>query len=102
MLSESIHSLPEDAVQTMIAQIASLDAGGQRAMIATLEDEQRQIAAAKAAKGITPDMEIERIKENAAQMSSIRRDFDMTVARERQREEALAAGAEAENLLRDM
>jgi len=102
MLSESIHSLPEDAVQNMVAQIANLDVDGQKALIATLEDEQKQIAAAKAAKGITPEMEMKQIKENSAKIAAIKRDFEMTVARERQGEEAAAAGAQAENLLRDI
>jgi hypothetical protein len=102
MLSESINTLPEDDVQKVVEQIAALDTDAQNAMIATLEDEQKQIAAAKLAKGITPDVELAQIKENSVRLASVKRDFDMTVARENQNQEAIAAAAEADNLLSEI
>jgi hypothetical protein len=102
MLSESINTLPEDDIQKMVTQIAALEGDAQKAMTATLEDEQRQIAAAKRAKGITPEMELEQIKENSTKLASIKRDFDMTVARENQNLESVASAAAAEDLLRDI
>jgi hypothetical protein len=102
MLSESIHSIPEADVQKMVMQIAGLEEEGQKAMVATLEDEQQQIEAIKRAKGITPEMEMIQIRENSAKLASIKRDFTMTVARENQARESLQAGQEAEDLLRDI
>lgn len=100
MSSESIHSLPEEQSQAMINQIAALDDNGQAALTATLEDEQKQIAAAKRAKGITPEMEMAQISENMAKVSAIKRDFEMAVLKENEREETVQSEAAAEDILK--
>lgn len=102
MASESIQSLPDEQVQMMITQIAALDDNGQSAMIATLEDEQRQIAAAKRARGITPEMELAQINENMAKVSAIKHDFEMSVLKENEREEVAQSDKAAEDLLKNI
>jgi hypothetical protein len=100
MASESIHSLPEEDIQKMVTQIAALDDNGQEAMIKTLEDEQKQIAAAKRAKGITPEMELAAINENMAKVAAIKRDFEMSVLKENEREETQQSEKAAEDILK--
>jgi len=102
MASESIHSLPEQDVQKMVAQISTLDESGQAALTATLEDEQRQIAAAKRARGITPEMELAQINDNMAKVSSIKHDFEMAVLKENEREESQKSEQAAEDLLKNI
>jgi len=102
MASESIHSLPDEEVQKMVAQISNLNADGEAAMIATLEDEQRQIAAAKRARGITPEMELAAIKDNMAKVAAIKHEFEMAILRENEREETEKSNAAAENILNDI
>jgi hypothetical protein len=102
MASESIHSLPEENVRQMVMQIANLDSSGESALIQTLEDEQRQIAAAKRAKGLTPEMELARINENMAKMSKIKHDFEMSVLKENDREETQKSAQAADELLKNI
>jgi len=102
MASESIHSLPEEDVQRMVSQISNLNEDGEAAMVATLEDEQRQIAAAKRARGITPEMELATINDNMAKVAAIKHDFEMAVLRENDREEREKSTAAAEDILRDI
>lgn len=86
MASESIHSLAEDDLQKTIGQIAELDEEAQQAMISTLEDEQRAIAAAKRAKGITPKMEIAHLNRDIVALETIRHEFENAVLQEKERE----------------
>jgi hypothetical protein len=102
MASESIHSLADADVQEMVAQISDLNDDGEAAMIATLEDEQRQIAAAKRARGITPEMELATINDNMAKVAKIKHDFEMAVLRENEREESEKSNAAAESLLKNI
>jgi len=102
MASESIHSLPEDEEQSMIERIAALDENSQAAMIKTLEDEQRQIAAAKRAKGITPEMELAQISESMSKVAAIKHDFEMAVLKENEREESQKSEQAAEDILKDI
>lgn len=102
MASESIHSLPEENVRQMITQIAALDDDGQAALIATLEDEQKQIAAAKRAKGITPEMELAQISENMTKVAAIKHDFEMAVLKENEKEDTIKSERAAEDLLKNI
>ena len=102
MASESIHSMAEDDVQKMVAQIAVLDEDGQDALVETLENEQRQIAAAKRARGITPEMELAQINENMAKLSAIEHEFEMAMAKENARAEREESGKEAEEIIKDV
>lgn len=102
MLSESIHSLDDNDVQEMVSQIALLDEAGQKAMISTLEDEQRQIAQEKAKRGITPEMEMRAIEENTAKLHSIKRDFETAIRKENERTQIVESNQEAENILREL
>lgn len=102
MASESIHSLDDEDVQRMVSQISTLNEDGEAAMISTLEDEQRQIAAAKRARGITPEMELAQISENMAKVSAIKHDFEMAILRENEREESEQSSAAAESILQDI
>jgi hypothetical protein len=102
MASESIHSLPDEDIQRMVAQISNLNKDGEDAMINTLEDEQRQIAATKRARGITPEMELAQINENMAKVAAIKHDFEMAVLRENEREESEKSNAAAEDILKDI
>jgi len=102
MLSESIHSMTDREVQSMVEQIATLDEEGQKAMITTLEDEQRQIAAEKAKRGITPAMEMRAIEENTAKLHLIKHDFETTVRKENERTQILESEKAADNILREL
>ena len=101
MASESIHSLAEDDLQKTIAQIAELDEASQRAMIATLEDEQRAIAAAKRAKGITPKMEMAGLNRDIVALETIRHEFENAVLQEKEREANEEHGS-AEDILKNI
>ena len=102
MASESIHSLEEKNIQKMVAQIAALPLEGQIAMISALEDEQKQIAAAQRAQGITPEMEITRIEKSTAQVRIIKRNFEIVVRVENEKVEIVRSQQEADNLLREI
>jgi len=102
MASESIHSMAEDDVQKMVAQIAVLDEDGQAAMVETLEDEQRQIAAAKRAKGITPEMELAQINKDTAKLSAIEHEFEMAAAKENERSDREESQKKAEEIIKDV
>jgi hypothetical protein len=102
MASESIHSMREDDVQKMITQIAALDEDSQDAMIETLEDEQRQIAAAKRARGITPEMELAQINKDMAKLSAIEHEFEMAIAKESARADREESEKKAEEIIKDV
>jgi hypothetical protein len=102
MASESIHSLGDEDVQRMVSQISNLNDDGEAAMISTLEDEQRQIAAAKRARGITPEMELAQINDNMAKVSAIKHDFEMAVLRENEREETEKSSSAADDILKSI
>ena len=101
-LSESIHSQPEEVAQAMIDQIAALPEEGQTAMITAMEDEQKAIQEAKAAKGITPEQEIRDIEENMAKVSTIKRDFESSVRKINEEKEREESDKEAEDLLKKL
>lgn len=102
MISESIHSLPDDDVQKMVMQISNLTDDGQTAMILALQDEQKQITAAKAASGITPQMEMARLQTESAKISGIKHDFEMAVVKVNKKLEQAEADEAAENILREI
>jgi len=80
--SESINSLPEADAQSMVEHIAQLPKEGEDAMIKALANEQEQIAAAKRAKGITPEMERQQVEKNMQRLFAIKKDFERTVRKE--------------------
>ena len=100
MASESLHSLAEDDLQRTINQIAELPGDGQEAMIETLENEQRQIAAAKRAKGITPEMELAQINSSMAKLTVIEHEFEMALAKENSRAEREESDKQAEEIIK--
>lgn len=105
MLSESIHSQEEAEIQMMIDRVAELPPEGQEAMIAALEEEQKQIRAAKLAKGITPEMEMKEMKElekNSLKLANIKHDFDAAVLGIKKEKEQKESGAAAENILKNI
>jgi hypothetical protein len=102
MASESIHSLSEDDIQKVINQIAGLEEDGQEALTTTLEDEQRQIAAAKRAKGISPEMELAQINESMTRLTTLEHEFETAVARENERAEREESGREAEEIINNI
>jgi len=99
--SESIHSLADDDVQKMVSQISNLTDEGQMAMIQALEDEQKQIMLAKAAQGITPQMEMRQLQADSMKLTGIKHDFEMAVVKENQKMEQADAN-NAEDILRDI
>jgi len=101
MASESIHSLAEDDLQKTIEQIAGLDEEAQVAMIATLEDEQRAIAAAKRARGITPKMEMAHLNRDIVALETIRHEFENAVLQEKERAANEQHGS-AEDILKNI
>jgi hypothetical protein len=98
LASESVHSLAEDDCQKMIDQIAGLDPDAQEAMVSTLEEEQRQIAAAKRARGITPRMELAAIGKKMLKLETIEREFVAAVRAEEERSAQEESG-KAEDVL---
>ena len=99
MISESIASLDEAGILAMVKQIAQLPEEGQTAMINALEDEQKQIRAAKIAKGITPEKELEKVTIQAQKVAFANRSFDRVVRQEDEKAERLATDANAEDLI---
>ena len=102
MASESIHSLEEGNIQKMIFQIANLPVEGQDAMVAALEDEQRQIVATKRAKGITPAQEFKVIEKKTAEVRMVKRNFEIVVRVENEKVEVAKTQREAEDLLKEI
>lgn len=102
ILSESIASLPEGEQLKMIERIAQLPPEGETAMIAALEDEQEKIRQAKRAKGITPEMELEQIKQNTAAIFALKRQFDTAVVRENEKSEKANSDVAAEDILKTL
>lgn len=102
MASESIHSLDEGNIQKMIFQVANLPVEAQQPMIEALEDEQRQIVAAKRAKGITPEMDIKIIEKRTAEVRIIKRNFEIVVRVENEKVEVAKSQREAEDLLKEI
>ncbi len=102
MASESIHSLEEGNIQKMIFQIANLPVEGQDAMVAALEDEQKQIVAAKRAKGITAVQEIKTIEKKTAEVRMVKRNFEIVVRVENEKVEVAKTQREAEDLLKEI
>ncbi|MFC1748045.1 hypothetical protein ACFL2V_04490 [Pseudomonadota bacterium] len=101
-VSESIHSLDENDAQDMINQIAALPEEGQVEMLKALENEQKAIAAAKAAKSITPEQEIAELDANIAKVGSIKREFESSVRRHTEDKDREQEGQEAEDLLKGL
>lgn len=102
MMSESIHSMPVRDIQKMVAQISNLTEDGQMAMITALEDEQKQIAAARLARGITPEVQMRALQSNTAKVNAIGRDLEMSVRKEDRRRQAAEAEKAAEDILREI
>lgn len=102
MASESLHSLAEDDVQKTIDQIAELNDDGREALIETLEDEQRQIAAAKRERGITPEMELAHINKKMAKLAAIEHEFEMAVAKANAQAESAESDKKAEEIIKDV
>lgn len=102
MASESIHSLPEAALAQMIARIAAMPEVGQVQLIAALEDEQKQIQAAKLAKGITPEVEMQNLKEGTSKLIQVERKFDGDVRKYREDKAQAQDEAQAENLIKSI
>ena len=98
--SESIHSLPEEEAQAMIDQISVLPEEGQTAMLSTLEEEQKAIQEAKAAKGITPEQELRELEENMEKVSTVKRDFESSVRKINEQKDREESDKEAEELLK--
>lgn len=102
VLSESIHSQPESEIQAMVDRIASLPLEGQDAMIAALEEEQKQIQMTKQAKGITPEMEMQHIEGKNLKLSSIKHEFDKAVLETKEQTDQDTASAEADSLISNL
>lgn len=102
MASESIHALEEQQLQKMILQIAMLPPEGQEAMMAALEDEQRQIISAQEAKGISKQQQLVSIQKKTEQVRIIRRNFEIFVRVEEEKVEVGRVEREADNLLREL
>ena len=100
--SESIHSLDEKQLQKVILQIAMLPPEGQEAMISALEDEQKQIIAAQAARGISKADQLITIHKKTEQVRIIRRNYEIFVRVEEEKVEVGRVEREADNLLRDL
>lgn len=96
--SESINSLSAQDIEVMVSRIAALPVEGQLEMIDALRDEREQARAAKLARGITPEMEAQQIKNSTALLAAETRGFDMEVNKAR---EAAARNEEGapENIL---
>lgn len=101
MASESIRSQREDDIQKMVSAIAALNEDGQVAMIATLEDEQNQIMAAREAQGIAKEA-TRAMKENTAKVYGIKRDFEMSVQKESERTSTEESSRAAEDILKKL
>lgn len=82
--SESINSLPSKDVQVMVSRIAALPVEGQLEMIDALRDEREQVMSAKLARGLTPEVEAQQIKNSAALLAAETRGFDMEVNQARE------------------
>ncbi len=102
MASESIASLPAADMEAMVKRIAALPVDGQMALMQTLQQEQEAIAAAKAAKGITPEMEAKLLEENVKQLTGVKREFEKAVRTEQEHEDAINSDKAADDLLQQM
>lgn len=99
--SESINSLPTRDVEVMVSRIAALPVEGQLEMIDALRDEREQVRAAKLARGITPEVEAQQIKNSAALLAAETRGFDMEVNKAREAA-AKSEEGEPENILKTL
>ncbi len=86
----------------MIFQIAMLPPEGQEAMIAALEDEQRQIMAAREAQGVSKQQQLVTIQKKTEQVRIIRRNYEIFVRVEEEKVEVGRVEREADNLLREL
>lgn len=102
MLSESINSLEDAALETIIERISALPEEGEKEMIKALEDEQGQIKAAKLAKGITPEIEMEQLEEKKLQVVAVTHDLDKTVRVEHEKVEVAETASAAEDLIKNL
>lgn len=84
MGSESINSLPEKTVQTIIDGIASLEPTKQQEVIKLLESERERIATIKLSKGITTEKEIEEIEKNSRELTAIKHEYDNSIRQYRE------------------
>ncbi len=99
--SESINSLPSDEIQVMVGKISLLPEDGQKEMIAALQDERMQAQAAMSARGITPEMEMEKVKASTSALAAASRGFYAEVNQAKE-ESAQKAEGPAENILQSL
>lgn len=99
--SESINSLPAPNIEVMVSRIAALPVEGQLEMIDALRDEREQVRAAKLARGLTPEVEAQQIKNSAALLAAETRGFDMEVNKAREAA-AKSEEGEPENILKTL
>ncbi len=98
LLSESIQSQSEEAIQVMVERVAELPEEGEDLMIASLEDEQNQIRAIKNAKEITPEMEIEQLNQNNQKILAAKRHLEKVVRSENEKNERTQVNGVADDL----
>jgi len=100
--SESIKSLPEEQGQAMVDKMAALPESSVGPMVKVFEEEAKKIAAAKLAKGITPEIEQKKLEEKIVAVHKIKKDFECGVRVEEERVDQEAVLVAADELLKKL